>query len=334
MRDLLSWNLNLGRWAGVQIRLHILFLLLAVFVLHAAAGRELWPLWYAGAMLAILLSSVMLHEAAHCLLDRRLGGRGDLVLLWPLGGLAHSSNPDGRSELLVAAAGPLGSLALCAATAPAVWMQGVAGWDLLNPLAIPVDPSRLGCLKLFLWVNWLLAVVNLLPAFPLDGGRIVRAGLGIALGAKAATVLTVRVAQVTAVGLWVGAWFAYEGQAPQASAVLILLGVMVFFGSRAEPRPPEPERDEGLFGYDFSQGYTSLERTVEPPRPAANPVRRWLAERREARLVRQRQIEVEEEQRVDDILARLHICGLQGLSAEDRALLDRVSARYRNRQRQ
>jgi hypothetical protein len=59
-----------------------------------------------------------------------------------------------------------------------------------------------------------------------------------------------------------------------------------------------------------------------------------LDERREARAERQRQIEVEEERRVDDILARLHETGLQNLSAEDRALLDRVSARYRNRQSQ
>jgi Zn-dependent protease len=334
MRDVLSWNLNLGRWAGVQIRLHVLFALLAVFLLHAAVRQEHWPSWYAGAILGILLASALLHELAHSLTDRRLGGRGDLILLWPLGGLAHATHQDARSDLIVAAAGPLASLALSVAIWPAIVIHGAADWSLLNPLALPVEDSWLGGLKLALWLNWLLAVVNLLPAYPLDGGRLLRAGLTVGLGPKGAAVLTVRIAQVTALGLWVGAWFAYEGQSPQATAALILLGVLVFFGSRQEARVPEPDREEGPFGYDFSQGYTSLERAFDQPRPESSPMRRWLAERREARQLRQRQIEADEEQRVDDILARLHICGLQGLSPEDRALLDRVSARYRSRQQQ
>ena len=96
----------------------------------------------------------------------------------------------------------------------------------------------------------------------------------------------------------------------------------------------DEEGDDELFGYDFSQGYTSLERTFHtPPRKSPGLLRQWLDSRREARLARQQRTEEEDDRRVDEVLARLHEVGRDGLSDDDRALLDRVSARYRNRQR-
>ncbi|HQU43597.1 MAG: hypothetical protein B7Z73_14820, partial [Planctomycetia bacterium 21-64-5] len=95
----------------------------------------------------------------------------------------------------------------------------------------------------------------------------------------------------------------------------------------------DSETDDALFGYDFSQGYTSLEKTAQSRKAPPGPVKKWLDERRAKRLQRQQQVEAEEDRRVDDVLARLHELGKHGLSEEDRALLNRVSARYRNRNR-
>jgi Zn-dependent protease len=302
--------------------------------------------WYALALSAILLASLLLHEAAHVLAARRGGGRADQILIWPLGGLIPASAPgDPRAELLVAVAGPLINLLAAAATLPALLiLKKWSLWQLLNPLASPGVAGPIesawsylpSCLALVFWLNWTLFLVNLLPAMPLDGGRIARAGLGLALGQRSSTLLAVTVvAQLTSFVLIVAAWLLHDTGFGHAWAPLVVLGVVLFFNARSEASAGgDPFHDEDNLGYDFSQGYTSLERDLdEAQQNDLGPVGRWLEERREARQERQRQIEEDEERRVDDILARLHIAGLSGLSAEDRQILDRVSARYRNRQK-
>jgi hypothetical protein len=91
------------------------------------------------------------------------------------------------------------------------------------------------------------------------------------------------------------------------------------------------ESDDQPFGYDFSQGYTSLEKSAEEPPREAGPNTRWLEERREARQRRQADIEQEEDRRMDELLARISMHGLQSLSPDERLLLERVAARYRQR---
>jgi hypothetical protein len=115
---------------------------------------------------------------------------------------------------------------------------------------------------------------------------------------------------------------------------LILLAVFLYFAAKQEAeRLQDSDPGDGSFGYDFSQGYTSLERQFQPPQREPGFIRRWLEQRREQRAMRRQLIEQEEERRVDEVLARLHLHGRDGLSPEDRSLLDRVSARYRNRMR-
>jgi hypothetical protein len=86
-------------------------------------------------------------------------------------------------------------------------------------------------------------------------------------------------------------------------------------------------------GYDFSQGYTSLEQAADTPRRRErNFIQRWLDKRRDVKRRRTREVEEEEERRVDEILARVKDVGLEALAPDERALLQRVSQRYRNRQ--
>jgi hypothetical protein len=114
---------------------------------------------------------------------------------------------------------------------------------------------------------------------------------------------------------------------------LVLLALMLYFSARQEEeRLIDANLDDSSFGYDFSQGYTSLERSNRPPTESAGPFRRWLEERRQARLQHQRDLEEEEERQVDEILGRLHEFGMESLSGEERSLLQRVSQRYRHRQ--
>jgi hypothetical protein len=165
---------------------------------------------------------------------------------------------------------------------------------------------------------------------------MLRAGLTLFVTQRGGALLaSTIVAQLTSFVLIVAAWLLHDSQYAYAWAPLVVLGVMLFFNSRAEATSiGDAYHDDDGLGYDFSQGYTSLERDLDESQPSGlGPVGRWLEERREARQEKQRQIEEDEERRVDDILARLHIAGLAGLSSEDRQILDRVSARYRNRQK-
>lgn len=337
MRDLLSWNVSLGRWGGVQVRLHVFFILFAIFALHFGAQHGL--LAYAGMSLGVLLASVVLHEFGHCVAAWKTGGDAEQVLLWPFGGLAHVNvTQDPQCELATALAGPLVSLSVCLVLSPAL-VAGNADFSLLlNPLVPPApalaSPGWLDALKMLFWVNWLLTLVNALPAPPLDGGRALRAMIWQRWDFRVATRVTVRVAMAAAGMLWIAAWVVYR-QYEFAALPLALLGVFLFFSAKQEAeRGAEMEPADSTFGYDFSQGYTSLERPYRAPRPRGpGLVGRWLNARRAARRERLERQEEDDERRVDDILARLHETGLHGLSHADRALLDRVSARYRNRQR-
>lgn len=340
MRDLLGWNVSLGRWAGIQVRVHAFFLLLAIVGLYLGVVMDPHGelVFDAAASLLILFLSVLAHEMGHCLAARRMGGRADQIMLWPLGGLVSinlSHQP--QEELVTAAAGPLVNLLLCVVTLPVLVLAGQDVRVLLNPLAAPEPTDGLTwiyALQLTVWINWLLVLLNLLPAYPLDGGRVVRSLVWQQKGYRTAVVVVARVAKFTALVTWVAAWLVHP-QYPYASLPLLLLGLFLFFSAKQEAeRLQDRESEEGVFGYDFSQGYTSLERNfAAPTRKSPGLVRQWLDSRREARRQRQLKTEEDDDRRMDEVLARLHEVGRDNLSEEDRALLDRVSARYRNRQR-
>ncbi len=336
------------------MRLHMFFFLLAALVAYlisVAPNAQNIPAWLAPAAMLILLASVVLHEMGHLYAALRMGGRIDQIVLGPLGGLgAVKAPPDLRGELIVHLAGPLVNLGLASGCAAVLLMHNeVSLLKLLHPLAptgliAPAStPAWIIALKLALWINWVLMLVNLIPAFPLDGGRMLHAGLALlwpATARRRVAMATAHAAQFLALGLIVAAWcvrgISTESLVPMWFP-LVVLAIFIFFSApQQETRDVEPS--EELFGYDFSQGYTSLERSSQPsetPPPAsasASAISQWLERRKQARQQRMQEIEVEEERRVDDILARLHEGGINSLSSEDRALLQRVSARYRNRE--
>lgn len=335
MRDLLSWNLYLGRWCGVQIRLHAFFLLLAILAIPAGPLGPDESGWYGLIALALLLASVLWHEVGHCLAARHFGLPPDQVLLWPLGGLtAVGASQDPQREAKVALAGPFANLLVCAALAPMLLVTDNA--DLIRfslpPTEADATLSWPLTVALAFWLNGMLVVVNLLPAMPLDGGRALRGLLWRRFDYRSAAMQLAWIARLTAVALVVAGWLLRE-EHPYLWIVFAIFALLIWFNARHEAdKLGDNDPDEGFFGYDFSQGYTSLEQTYETiRRPRPGFLRQWLDHRRELKLRRQLEIESIEDQRVDAILARLHELGPQQLSPEEQALLERVSARYRNR---
>ncbi|GII21517.1 site-2 protease family protein [Planosporangium mesophilum] len=172
-------TLRLGRVAGIPVGVHwsvlvIMALLvqgLATSVLPtSAAGQPAWAYWTMAVAAAVLfLVSLLAHELAHALVARRYGIRVQRVTLWLLGGVAELTDeaPHARADLFVAAAGPLTSVLAGAAFAGSAVVTTVAG-------APAVLTAALIWLAL---INGVLAIFNLLPGAPLDGGRVLRAVL-------------------------------------------------------------------------------------------------------------------------------------------------------------
>ena len=116
---------------------------------------------------------------------------------------------------------------------------------------------------------------------------------------------------------------------------VLLLAGFIYVSCRRQWIVLETGGEEGLFGYDFSQGYTSLERDqpAPPVRRRPNWFQRWLHRRAERRTRREQEQRESEERRMDELLAKVQSVGLQGLTDEERRFLTRVSAKYRrNRQ--
>ncbi|MCE9544383.1 MAG: hypothetical protein K8T25_02515 [Planctomycetia bacterium] len=350
MRDDTSWSLGLGRWLGVPVRLHVSFILLGMAILFLcsppggpAVSEELLrqQLFEGVLVLGIWFFSVVLHEAGHIAAISRLGGLADEVILTPLGALPpRDFQFETQRELVSALAGPIVNLAvwlLCAAFLLALGEPGTS--NLLNPFYprdLLLGAWAIKALKVGMWINWLLVTVNLLPAFPLDGGRALSCMLGPAMGHRRGTMVVVKATLITAVMLLLFA--VLLGPAPKGFVVaawlpLTTIAVYLYFHAREQAQiASDDESEEDFLGYDFSQGYTSLEQRGEPAAPPRlGPIRRWLERRRQEKEARRQIIEREEELRVDAILQQLHDGGPESLSPEDRAVLHRVSARYRSR---
>ncbi len=350
MHDHVSWSLGLGRWGGVHVRLHVFFLLFAAFTFYVsrsepdAAGSSSDD-WIALQSLAVLFVSLLLHEMGHVWAVFRLGGYVEQIVIGPFGGLGSIEGVmHPRWELLTCAAGPLANLLVCVLCAPILLVTPDAIVGLLHPLAptgLTVGSTTIVLLKLAFWINWVLLLINLLPAFPFDGGRALRAAILTKwpdVDRRGASLVVFGVAKLAAAAMVVVALVLEfeDAMSPMPTKfALILLAILLFFSARQQDRREEEEEiDENLlFGSGFSHGLDDLDHDLEEsPNAGTGPLRRWMEQRRESRLARQKVVEAEEERRVDEILERLHVHGMESLSAEDRSLLQRVSDRYRSRQ--
>lgn len=224
--------------AGIPIRLDATFALLVVLLTwligtrvgtyadllsldvdpaRLEAGATPWLLGLAGALGLVL--SVLLHELAHALVARRFGVTIREIRLWILGGIAQFDEmPERpRDEAIVAIAGPVASLLLGVALGGVVAVVGASAGVALVVLAYLAT------------VNVVLAVFNLLPALPMDGGRVLRALLAMALGPLRATRIAATVSQVVAVGMGLFGLVTFN-------LFLVAIAVFVYAAVQAETR--------------------------------------------------------------------------------------------------
>lgn len=205
-----SWRI--GRIFGVPTELHWSFVLVPAAILYYAYVPGVGVRWtqvqWWSAITAMLFTFVLIHELGHALMAKNRGVRAEKIILFPLGGGALIPTEPKRTvdEILIYAAGPLANIVLALLALPALLLQ--PGGEYLvrfyvNPLSnLLVSPTPVEqLLGITLGVNALLAVGNLLPAYPLDGGRILRALLKGPVGDRRATVITTWLGIVAGGGL-------------------------------------------------------------------------------------------------------------------------------------
>lgn len=227
-------SFRVGSIDGVDVRVHVIFVVWIALGLLGATNP-------AAVLLAnlILFGSVLLHELGHCWGARRVGGEATEVVLWPLGGLSFMRVPStARAELVSMGMGPLVNLLLVVAGLVLVAIDG-GGPALLERLSradVGLDlqwemwagMTALGrtALMVVVW-NAFLFVFNVLPAYPMDGGKLLRAVLWPLVGWRRATVAA------TSTALAFGGLFVAAGAAGQRP-FLMLIGVMVLLASWQE----------------------------------------------------------------------------------------------------
>jgi len=170
----ISGTVGIIRVFGVPVRLHFTFLLLLVFLVFIGVGEK-----QSGAATALyvlaLFASVLLHEIGHTLVARHYGIKTLEIVMFPIGGVSRPERlPKGREELFISLAGPLVNAVIAAALFTWVWMEGsYVSIHLLK------EPTNANLAERIAIGNLLLFLFNLLPAYPMDGGRILRAALAM-----------------------------------------------------------------------------------------------------------------------------------------------------------
>lgn len=226
-----SWSLHLGTVAGIPVRIHITFFLFLALVASEHAESRQAALTEIGFVLTLFFC-VVLHEFGHALMARQMGVRTRDIILYPFGGVASLlDHARPFAEWCIALAGPLVNVAIFFLLLPHSSVALMEEPFLSRLLVLAQSPIFLDRICT---ANAVLAFFNLIPAFPMDGGRIVRSTLAL-LGVRSATRVAARLGQ--GISLLFAAWAVYSGD-----WILALIAVVVF-GSAAQERFHEQSQD-------------------------------------------------------------------------------------------
>jgi Zn-dependent protease len=221
----MRWSINAGKIAGVRIQIHWTFLILILWVIlsEISRGANRQSVVMSVAFLLSVFACVIMHEMGHILTARKFGIDTKKITLLPIGGVASlkkiPENP--RQELLVALAGPAVNAVISLIIYPFVPedilfkqqnLSGISGTEIF--------------LASLLSVNIIILFFNLIPAFPMDGGRALRAVLAMRMNRTTATKIASNIGQgIAIIFIFTGLFY---------NPFLSLIGVFVFFGAFAE----------------------------------------------------------------------------------------------------
>ncbi len=188
----MGWSLNIGSVAGTAVRIHVTFVLFLAWIFgvsYVSGGPQ--AAWSALLFMMLLFLCVLLHEFGHIFTARAFGVATPDVILLPIGGVARLERiPEQPSEeFLIAIAGPAVNVAIAAV------LVLVGGADLRPDHLVAIESTKASLVDRLAEVNVFLAAFNLIPAFPMDGGRVLRALLAVRFGYVRATEMAAAIGQ-------------------------------------------------------------------------------------------------------------------------------------------
>lgn len=235
----MRWSWKIGRLAGINTYVHASFLFLVAWAAWAAyqgAGSALAAMLGVLFLLAVF-GSVLLHELGHALAARHYGINTRQITLLPIGGLAQLEGEPRTpaQEFVIAGAGPAVNFAIAAVLFVVTSVLGLSSYGLLASL---------------LYANLTLGIFNLVPAFPMDGGRILRAALAMRMGGPRATRVAAKIGAFAAIAFGIyavvtGAW------------MMVLVAGFVWFAATAEGRRSDGVYRGTRFGGPATQAWDS-----------------------------------------------------------------------------
>ena len=339
--DPMSWSFPVFRVWGITVRVHLFFLVFVLASLSKSAsvlGGNSLSMVLASLGLAAHFAVILLHEFGHCIACRWRGGTADEILIWPLGGLA-TCNPPERAEahFWTAVGGPLVNVLFIAVLTPWIgltygqWL----GCAIPNPFDLTgmlqrvgvADNDWLGLLLLVTnYIAWALLLFNLLPMFPLDGGRILQAILWKRVGYARSMRLACRTGLFGAVLLGI---VALSIESTTLLAIALFGGVVCFTTSK------QVDRERDYLGFDpdpaeLAAVEDELDDDVrEVPRRAG---RRSVAtpDVRGTAASKPSDIDGAREAEIDRILAKIARDGIGSLSPTERETLQRATDEKRD----
>jgi stage IV sporulation protein FB len=218
----MPWSLHIASIAGTQVRLHVTFILFLgwIFIANWVAGGA-DQAWYSLAFMILLFACVVAHEFGHVLTARAFGINTPDVTLLPIGGVARleriSEHP--YEEFVIAVAGPLVNVVI----AGLLFLLG-ARFDFGSLTAM--DSTQVAMVDRLAMVNVFLVLFNMIPAFPMDGGRVLRALLATRMGYVRATEIAANIGQ--------GFAFALGFVGLLSNPILIFIAIFVYLAAASE----------------------------------------------------------------------------------------------------
>ena len=265
----MRWSIKLTRVKGIDIKVHLTFVLILIWAAYrwgVSMGAGSRGALFGIAVILLLFVCVTLHELAHSLTAMHFGVRVRDITLLPIGGISRMEEmpKKPKEELLMSVAGPLTNFVIAVVLIlGSVLLRGEAGLSArqLNEVLGSVRWS--GLPSYLIIANIMLGIFNLLPAYPMDGGRVLRSLLALKLDHDKATAWAVNIGQGMAwlLGLWgvlAGAW------------TLVIIAVFIYLGASQEGQMVEAK---GVLGkLSVRQAMTGEFQTVEPNAPISRVV--------------------------------------------------------------
>lgn len=328
-----GWSLPLFRVAGIDVRIHIIYVVIIITRLLWSAKPDALGFRLELFLQVTLFVLVLLHEFGHCLACRKIGGEADQILMWPLGGLAYCRPPHNwKAALVTTIGGPAVNLALIPVFGGVIMALG-GGWDSLtfnvfDPRTAYMadwykfDASYLHYMLGTAYVaNLYLFLFNMcLVMFPMDAGRILQELLWRRIGYRRSMMVATNVGIVLACLVGV---FSLVSNNNLLFGIAVFAGITSFF-ERRRVMMLEDEAEYDL-GRPSDYGYG-------PRAPRAEPDDSTGERRRYEQARKRQQADSAHQAEVDRVLAKIAESGMGSLSRAERRVLERETERRRNQE--